>query len=88
MTFAEFLNTYHGGAKPEEFRPAETPGYWERKVPCDPTSCREPIHGCIGNEGGIKHTVFYENQRRVHGRFASREIRFRTWLAAREFDKS
>jgi hypothetical protein len=57
--FADFLQMHHN-ASPEDFEPTETPGYWRRKKPCD-SSCREPIHGYLFNEGGIRHTVYKES---------------------------
>jgi len=78
--FADFLQMHHN-ASPEDYEPTETPGYWRTKKPCD-SSCREPIHGYLFNEGGIRHTVYFEDCQRVKGKFAPKEERFKSWLSA------
>ncbi len=49
----------------------ETKGYWILKEPCN-KSCHHPIHGCLGNEGRIRHTISFMPSRREKGKFVSR----------------
>lgn len=47
-------------------------GYWRNQNKCNPNTCGSPLHGCIGNEGGIKHTMtYYDNYRGADGKFKS-----------------
>lgn len=48
----------------------ETKGYWRLKKHCD-DSCHHPIHGCLGNEGRIRHTISFTPSRREKGKFVS-----------------
>ena len=83
MNFKEFLALHHGTV-PEDYEPTETPGYWRQKKPCGGLGiCRHPIHGCLGNEGPVHHTVFFQDRFRDRGRFAPILVRFRSWHEAR-----
>jgi hypothetical protein len=79
--FTNYLQIYHR-ATPEDFEPTEVPGYWQTKKPCNVKTCREPLHSCLFNEGAVRHTVYFENCQRVNGRFAPKELRFKSWLEA------
>lgn len=47
-------------------------GYWQNKSKCNPDTCGSPLHGCIGNEDGIKHTMTYhDHYRGDNGQFKS-----------------
>lgn len=77
--FAWHLRIYYK-LKPEDVEPTETPGYWQIKEPCGGQrgECSHPLHGFIGCEGSLHHTVSYRDSYRDHktGRFVSQ---FRTW---------
>lgn len=50
----------------------DSKGYWRNKNKCNPATCGSPLHGCIGNEDGIHHTMtYYDNYRGADGRFKS-----------------
>jgi len=50
----------------------DSKGYWQDKKVCDPDTCGSPLHGCMGNEDGIKHTMTYHNHYRgADGKFKS-----------------
>jgi hypothetical protein len=75
------LELYHR-AKLEDFVPTRVKGYWQRKTPCGGArgGCREPLHGCLFNEGPICHSVSYRDPTRTpDGRWVSP---FRTWRQA------
>lgn len=79
--FAWWLQTYYR-VTPDEIEPTSTPGYWQHKTPCGGArnGCREPIHGYVGNERAIRHTIqFLDSDRDRNGRFLSP---YRTWRAA------
>lgn len=63
----------------------DTPGYWKRREPCGGRgACREPIHGTLFNEGGIRHTLsYFDPVRDEYGRFRSTT---RTWSVLRGAD--
>lgn len=71
-----YLRLYHR-ATLDDVEITDVPGYWKRKLPCDGQgSCHSPIHWCLGNQGQIRHTISYQDEGRVNGRFASP---YRTW---------
>lgn len=65
----QFLRIYYSiGIDDVEI--TETKGYWRFKEPCN-DSCHHPIHGCLGNEGRIRHTISFTPSRREKGKFVS-----------------
>ena len=48
---------------PSDVEPTDTPGYWRERRPCEGAGkCRHPLHACLGNEGGVRHTVEWHNR--------------------------
>lgn len=75
----------HYGARPEDFEPTATPGYWQRREACGGRAggCRNELHFTFFRcAGPVHHTVHYRDAGvdRATGRFASP---YRTWREAR-----
>ena len=67
---------FHVGLSDVEF--ADSKGYWRFKKPCN-ESCRHPLHGCIGNEDRMQHTIYFAPELRDEkGRFLSQYTVWRT----------
>lgn len=66
----QHLRTYYS-IEIDDVEITETKGYWTLKRLCD-DSYNHPIHGYLGNEGRIRHTVSFTPLRREKGKFVSR----------------
>ena len=77
MTFSDYL-WYKHKLKPDDVEPTSSRGYWRIKRRCGGLGvCRHPIHRCIGNEGGVHHTIYYTDYNRgKDGRF---KPPYQTW---------
>ncbi len=75
--FAHFRRFY-GVASMDEVEVDAAPGYWRRKQPCDPATCRSRYHTSPGCENEpVRHTLFFaEPQSFEGGRILSR---YRAW---------
>jgi hypothetical protein len=64
----------------DDLEVTEVPGYWRIKTACGGRGhCASPLHGCLFNEGPVRHTIhFTDPSRDRSGRFASP---YRTWRA-------
>jgi len=75
----------HYGARPEDFEPTNTPGYWQRRDACGGRAggCGNELHSVLFQDGPVRHTVHYRDPGAdpATGRFTSP---YRTWRAARE----
>jgi hypothetical protein len=75
--FAHFQLRY-GISSMDEVEVDSTPGYWRRRLPCNPATCRSPYHntpGCGGEP--VQHTLFFsEPESYERGRLLSP---YRAW---------
>lgn len=83
--FAHWLKLYHN-LTPDQVEISPTRGYWTIKEKCGGAGrCRHAIHGCLFNEKPTNHTVYYADEGRINGRFASQ---YRTWRELYDKEKN
>ena len=81
--FAWHLHSRYG-LTPADVEPDEVPGFWRTRQPCAGVAggCRAAIHGTLGNQGPMRHTIrYFDPNRDERGRFTSP---YRTWRRLRQ----
>ena len=80
----EYLKYHHRGITSDDLVITDSKGYVRLKKKCGGKGvCNNMIHTCLGNEGGIHHTISYrDNTRDIEtGKFLSS---YRTWNILKE----